>query len=337
MIRITTPAGSRRLMESRATASRRAAAFCRSALVALTFALTFAMTFAGSGASAWTPVAIGVPYETCGQWKNRMRNYGTYRIDDYNQLVPPNLAVPTSEEVPVSTWRFLDNGTSLGHPVDDSFVGVLDIVDQMGTSLPQVIRGDWDQRKKRIRMNVDTAPPRSAFVDPAGVRIGLNEFVTTTPHGLYDGQGPYRFDEGSLPGNTTGVLPTGINKSTDYYVIYVNATTFAVSLTPTQNAPRVTFSTQGTGRHQFYPFGEPLPNSFEVLSELFLFGDREVVGVVDFVTVGSVKLRGRLTNKGTQLRLRLVGRSEYDVDTDDVLGFDFRGAFRYRSRTSACP
>jgi len=287
-----------------------------------------------SSASAGTPSVAGMTYDACGKWKGKMRNYGRYKLEDYNQWVPPNLAVPPNEATPGSVWQFYDDGISLGHPTDDAFVAILDIVDEMGTSLPQTITGSWKQKKNNLRMNVDLDQVTDVFVDPAGVRIVQNDFTTTGPHGLYDLQGPFRFLPGGLVGGAVGVLPGGVNATTDYYVIYVSPTIFGVSLSP--GGPAVDITSQGTGRHNLYAFGEPLPNTFSILSELFLFGDREVVGVVDYVTVDKVKLKGRLKKKGTELKIKLTTRTSYDIDTDDVVAQDFPGKLKYDAQTSKC-
>ena len=82
--------------------------------------------------------------------------------------------------------------------------------------------------------------------------------------------------------------------------------------------------------------GEPLANSFEVLSELFLFGDRLLVGDLTFVSTERTKLRARINGDGSELRVKVSSRSNYDIDTDDVEGFDFNGRLRSDVRTGNC-
>jgi hypothetical protein len=302
-------------------------------LIALAVAL--AATAASTAAFAGARSVGGKTYDACGPWNGKLRNYGDYKISNYNNLIPPNFAVPKNQKTPRSSWDFLTNGKQLGHSVKRAFVGVLDIVDEMGTSRWQVINGKWTQKNKSIKMQIDDSVQRRIFIDSFLVATAQDEFLVLNGHDLYDKQGPFRFVAGALPDNKRGTLPGGINPLSNYYVVYASDISFSVSLEP--GGSIVDLTSQGTGRHGFIPLGTALTNTFSLLSELYLFGNRELVGVVDFVSVSKVELKGGVRSGGKELKVKLSGKSNYDIDTDDVVGLDFDGNFKYNGRTTSCP
>lgn len=340
-------------------------------VLGLTVGLMVGLAIVSSPASAAPPSVAGQTYDACGPWKNRLRNYRKYEVDNYNKWVPSNFAVPSYAEVPRSVWSFFDDGLPVGLPEGNAFIGVLDIIDETGTSMPQVVSGSYQQKKAKITMTLDPGPTQDVFV-PASDTLGctglgcfppgfppvfdLNLFVTDQPHGLYNGQGPFRFVEGTIPDGDRSPLPGGIDETTDYYVLYVNDTLFGVTLTP--GGPVVDLTSQGGvfvcfdafgneancpsvtnehfGVHRMTPAGQPLENSFSDLSELFLFGDRQLVGVVDFVSLSRLKLKAKINKDGSELKIKFSGRTNYDIDTEDVEGIDFNGRTKYTARTRDC-
>lgn len=298
-------------------------------------AIAGALVVASSTALAGeTPSVVGTPFEACGSWKNKMRNYGGYRISDFNSLVPPNFAVDESQATPLSTWEFIDDGLSRGFPVDNAFVGTFEIVDPMGASRAEVINGSFRQKKRKLILELNSAPLQDRFIDPGGVFGLFNLLETTQPHGYPDLSGPFRFRAGALPDEEMGTLPGGLDTETDYYIRYISDTVFALALT---DGTAVDLTTIGQGRHTIYPAGESLANSFASLSELFLFGDREVIGVLDFVSVDRVKLKAKVNKDATELKIKLSGKTRYDIDTDDVEAENSEGKLSFSGKTNACP
>jgi len=302
---------------------------------ALAVGTSLGMVLAASTAAAAPPGVGGLAFETCGSWKNKMRNFGGYKIGNYNRLVPPNLAVDASEAIPAAVWEFYDDGISRGFDTDEAFLGILGIVDETGLSRPQTVMGTWRQKGKKVDMQVDPRTLPDAFADAASVSTTDDSLTTTRPHGFPDMFGPVRFVTGRLPDDELGELPSPLDEFTDYYINYLSATSLSVSLEP--GGPVVDLTTTGDGRHTIHVVGAALPNTFQLLSELFLFGEREVIGVLDFVTVDNIKLKAKIDKKATAFKVKLSGKSNYDIDTDDVVGRDFDGNLSYKASSSSCP
>lgn len=74
--------------------------------------------------------------------------------------------------------------------------------------------------------------------------------ITESAHGYFTG----------LAGmfSSTGTLPTGLNSTDVFYVIRVNANTYAVALSPedAEAGNKIDISSQGSGTHTFTPFVE---------------------------------------------------------------------------------
>lgn len=74
-----------------------------------------------------------------------------------------------------------------------------------------------------------------------------SEQITSTAHGFYTGQ------KGQF--TTSSALPGGLSTSTDYFIIKIDANTYAVasSLVNANAGTAINLTTQGTGNHTFTP------------------------------------------------------------------------------------
>ena len=94
--------------------------------------------------------------------------------------------------------------------------------------------------------NVDVNAPTSVVFAAAAVDA-TDDFVTKASHAMATG----------LKGQFTssGTLPAGLSLLTDYYIIKLTSSTFAVaaSLSDAQAGTRVALVDQGTGNHTFTP------------------------------------------------------------------------------------
>lgn len=97
-----------------------------------------------------------------------------------------------------------------------------------------------------IVSNVDVNAPASVVFSAAAVDID-DDFITKASHGMATGlKGQF---------TTTGTLPAGLALLTDYWIIKLTASTFAVaaSLSDAQAGTRVVLVDQGSGNHTFTP------------------------------------------------------------------------------------
>lgn len=129
--------------------------------------------------------------------------------------------------------------------------------------LPQVVgTGSDTLRIRDKRISDDPTIDAFTFTFVSGDCTQANpSVITEAAHGLADEQGPVRL-------TTDDTLPTGLLTATDYYVVYVNANTFQLSLTKggsgvavTDNTTAGTHTLRATGQREQRDAGNALGDS----------------------------------------------------------------------------
>lgn len=172
-----------------------------------------------------------------GEWSPRM--FGRFDLDRYPYAVKTMLNFLPRPQGP-ATRR---SGTKyVANTYNDQQAVLIPFV--RDATVAYVVEATVDRMRFYTQGGVLLAPTRT-FED-GDVDVG-NDEIDIDDHGYIDEQGPFRL-------TSSGTLPAGLALATSYYIVYVNADSFGLSLTA--GGSKVTISAAaGGGTHTITPYG----------------------------------------------------------------------------------
>lgn len=120
----------------------------RGTVALLAAALTLASGPAVAGTGGGGNSVAGETFVVCGKFVLKLRDFGKYKVNDYNNYIPPNFQTTPGHFTPTFTFVF-------SPAPSESFVMAFSYPDEMGNSLGAFVTGTYRQRGKKLNFEVN--------------------------------------------------------------------------------------------------------------------------------------------------------------------------------------